>query len=324
MKKKLLALLLLLPFTAQSAVYEKPHNGDDVIGEVKIVYAEGSDSLIDIGERYEAGFDELKWANPKVNTWNPGTETPIILPFKFLLPNGKRSGIVSNIPEMRTYFFPTNEDRIYVYPVSVGRMDWKTPLGTWDITVKQEDPPWYPPESIRREHVEMGRGELPRVVPAGPDNPMGRHVLRLSLPSYLLHGTNDTTGIGMRVTHGCMRFFPDNIEELYNIVPAGTKVTFINEPIKYGWEGDDLLIEVHPPLEEDNLTEEDMLVKARSVLAPFFNDPKITISQELVEVAVRQMSGLPVVVGTRNLDGVINSANVEEQSMNEGIAWPDR
>lgn len=317
MKKSLLATLLLIPLVSFSAVYQKPTNGD-VIGETKIVYAEGTDSLIDIGERYEAGFDELQWANPEVSTWTPGEDTPIILPFKYILPNGKRSGIVSNIPEMRTYYFPKDEDLIYVYPVSVGRMDWKTPLGTWKITVKQEDPPWYPPESIRREHREMGRGELPRVVPAGPDNPMGRHVLRLNLPSYLLHGTNDTTGIGMRVTHGCMRFFPDNIEELYNIVPNGTEVTFLNEPIKWGWEGDDLLIEVHPPLEEDNMSTEELLIKAYELLAPFIDDPNIEVSRELVDVAIRQMSGLPVIVGTRNPYKQL-TIDAEESAL--GIDW---
>ncbi|OYQ75625.1 L,D-transpeptidase family protein [Wohlfahrtiimonas sp. G9077] len=280
--------------------YPMPEKGSDVVGYTEIVYPEPGESFVDLSVRYEAGYDELKWANPNANYWTPSPQMPVILPFEYILPKGKRSGIVSNIPEMRTYFFPKDGDTVYVYPVGVGRMDWKTPLGSWKITRKQEAPAWYPPESIRREHQEMGKGTLPAVVPAGPDNPLGNHVLRLNLPSYLLHGTNDVTGIGMRVTHGCMRFFPQNIEELYSIVPTNTEVTFINEPVKVGFKGDELLIEVHPPLEEDNLDTQGLKEIAYRLLAEHQNNPNIQmVDPRMIDLAIEKMSGLPTHIGQR-------------------------
>lgn len=274
-------------------------SGSEIVGEVRIAYPQKNDTLLEIGERYEMGFDELKWANPNVNSWTPGETTPIIIPSQYILPK-PHEGIVLNIPEMRAYYFPKKGDKVYVYPVSVGRMDWKTPLGRSTVTVKQKDPNWYPPTSIQKEHLENGRGVLPKVVPGGPDNPLGRHVLRLSIPSYLLHGTNDPTGIGMRVTHGCMRFFPKNIEELFTIVPVGTPVYMINEIVKIGWHGDKLMMEVHASLEEDNLTRTNIIQQALAVLKPYQGDPNIQlVSMNAFEASVDQMSGIPVEIGRR-------------------------
>ena len=140
------------------------------------------------------------------------------------------------------------------HPISIGQMDWSTPLGTTSVTGKVANPSWYPPQSIRAEHA--ARDEvLPRVVPPGPDNPLGAHALRLGLPSYLIHGTNRPEGVGMRVTHGCIRMFPEDIEALYKTVPVGTPVTIVNQPYKLGWTTDGLYLEAHPPLAKDSPAE---------------------------------------------------------------------
>lgn len=295
-----LGLLVSSAYAQKHIEYTQPAKGNDVIGEIMYVTPKNHESLVDLTIRYEMGYEELKWANPGINAWMLSDTTPLVLPTQFILPAGKRSGIVSNIPEMRTYYFLKDTDTIYVYPVGVGRMDWKTPLGSWAITRKQEHPAWYPPESIRREHLEMGRGVLPSMVPAGPDNPLGTRVLRLALPSYLLHGTNEQTGIGMRVTHGCMRFYPQHIEQLYEIVPTNTMVTFLNEPVKYGLLGNDILMEVHPPLEEDNLSvaglKEKALVELERFLKPY---PNHIVNYDIVNLAVQQQSGIPVNIGQK-------------------------
>lgn len=318
-KTSLLCLMTALGFLGTTAIarqYPMPQAGSDIVGYTEVIYPEDGESFVELSVKYEAGYDELKWANPNANYWTPSPQMPIVLPFEYILPGKRRSGIVSNIPEMRTYYFPKDEDVVYVYPVGVGRMDWKTPLGSWKVTVKQEAPAWYPPESIRREHREMGKGNLPSVVPAGPDNPLGNHVLRLSIPSYLLHGTNDVTGIGMRVTHGCMRFFPQNIEELHRIVPAGTSVTFINEPVKVGWKGDELLIEVHEPLEEDNLDINGLKQIAYKVLAPYQNDSRIQfIDRRLIDLAIEKKTGLPTHIGQR-----VGSSNYNPNPQDSGSA----
>jgi L,D-transpeptidase ErfK/SrfK len=134
------------------------------------------------------------------------------------------------------------------YPISIGRMDWETPLGRTSIISKVTDPSWYPPESIRAEHAADG-DPLPRVVPPGPDNPLGKHAMRLGLPGYLIHGTNRPDGVGMRVTHGCIRMFPEDIDYLFGRVSVDTAVRIINEPVKVGWNGEELFVEVHATLE---------------------------------------------------------------------------
>lgn len=324
MKKiSLLCLLATIGFLSPTIArqYPAPENGSDVIGYTEVIYPVSGESFVELSVKYEAGYDELKWANPDSNYWTPSPQMPIILPFEYILPKKKRSGIVANIPEMRAYYYPANEDAVYVYPVGVGRMDWKTPLGSWKITKKQEAPAWYPPESIRKEHLEMGKGLLPKVVPAGPDNPLGNHVLRLSLPSYLLHGTNDVTGIGMRVTHGCMRFFPKNIEELYRIVPTGVEVTFLNEPVKVGWRGNELVMEVHPPLEEDNLDTNGLKQIAYKVLEPYRNDPNLQLSDpRLIDAVIEKMSGLPTHIGQR-VDHNTSSLQPQESGSAIDIDW---
>jgi L,D-transpeptidase ErfK/SrfK len=130
-------------------------------------------------------------------------------------------------------------------------MDWSTPLGTTRVTGKVANPSWYPPQSIRDEHAARD-DILPAIVPPGPDNPLGKHALRLALPSYLIHGTNMPSGIGMRVTHGCIRMFPWDIEALYKVVPIGTPVTIVNQPYKLGWTAEGLYLEAHPPLAKDS------------------------------------------------------------------------
>ena len=324
-KTSLLCLMVTVGLFNSSAIarqYPMPEKGSDVVGYTEVVYPESGESFVELSVKYEAGYDELKWANPNSNYWTPSPQMPIVLPFEYVLPTKRRSGsIVANIPEMRAYYFPKNEDVVYVYPVGVGRMDWKTPLGSWKVTIKQEAPAWYPPESIRREHKEMGKGILPAVVPAGPDNPLGNHVLRLNLPSYLLHGTNDVTGIGMRVTHGCMRFFPENIKELYRIVPSGTAVEFVNEPVKVGWKGDELVLEVHPTLEEDNLDINGLKQIAYKVLAPYQNDPSIQmVDSRLIDLTIEKMSGLPTHVGQR-IDPNNHNPKPEEAGSAINIDW---
>ncbi len=171
------------------------------------------------------------------------------LPTQFILPDAQRSGIVINIAEYRMYYYfeAGGNEWVRTFPISIGRMDWGTPLGRASITTKVENPSWYPPQSIR---------ELEAHVPPGPDNPLGEYALRLSIPGYLIHGTNRPAGVGMRVTHGCIRMFPEDIEWLFPQVPVNTPVRIVNQPIKLGWSGDDLYLEVHPPLEEGGASEE--------------------------------------------------------------------
>ncbi|MEO0972983.1 MAG: L,D-transpeptidase family protein [Pseudomonadota bacterium] len=237
-----------------AAEYELPPTGDGVIGQMQTHVAAHEDTFVSIARTYDVGYRELVLANPDVDPWLPGENTEVRVPTRFVLPDAPRRGIVLNVPEMRLYFYPEatsgEVEKVMTFPVSVGRQDWSTPYGRTKVTAKQRNPAWYPPKSIREEHEADGR-PLASVVPPGPDNPLGAHALRLGLPGYLIHGTNRPAGVGMRVTHGCVRMFPADIEELFGLVPVGTAVRIVNQPFKMGWDGASLFLEVHPPLEED-------------------------------------------------------------------------
>lgn len=245
-------LLSSLPLATLAEVYEMPADGNDVIGALTTVTSREDDTLLDIARRHGLGYEDIVRANPDVDTWLPGEGTEVVLPTRYVLPPGPRSGIVLNLAEYRMYYFPTpkvGETAIVMtFPMSIGRMDWETPLGRTKVISKVRNPSWYPPESIRAEHAADGR-PLPRIVPAGPDNPLGEYAMRLGLPGYLIHGTNRPAGVGMRVTHGCVRMFPEDIGFLFGQVELNTAVRIINEPVKMGWDNDELVVEVHRTLE---------------------------------------------------------------------------
>ena len=245
------AVLALVGFEAGAAEYGLPTE-HDVIGEVQRISARHEDTFVALARRHGVGFEELKLANPGVDAWLPGEGTEVMIPTRFVLPRAPREGIVVNVAELRLYYFPKDEPhKVYTYPISIGRMDWSTPLGRTTIVAKAENPSWYPPESIRQEHAARG-DFLPSVVPPGPNNPLGKHSLRLGLPGYLIHGTNRPSGVGMRVTHGCIRMFPEDVEAMFRKVPVGTPVRIVTQPFKLGrGEAGEWVLEVHPPLPEE-------------------------------------------------------------------------
>ena len=282
---------------AQAAVYPLPPPDNDVIGQVKVIYATKEDTLLDIARRHGLGYDEMVHANPGLDRWAPGEGTPVVLPTRYILPDTPREGLVLNIAELRLYYYPKagadGERVVYTYPVSIGRMDWKTPLGVTRVTAKEFDPPWRPPASIKAEHAAQG-DILPDVVPGGPDNPLGRHALRLALPSYLIHGTNRPNGIGMRVTHGCVRMYPEDIEKVFNMVPVGTPLRMIDQPVKVGRINGHWLVEAHEPLEEDNIPIKVTLEQATQAVIAKTGPDMAGIDPAALSAAIEQLSGIPV------------------------------
>jgi L,D-transpeptidase ErfK/SrfK len=261
---------ILCVATAQAAEFWIGE-GDEVFGEVQVIEARFEDTFVALARTYNVGYEELRQANPGVDEWLPGAGTKITIPSLYVLPRAPQRGIVVNVAELRMYYFPAESGplpegvapgsrRVITHPISIGRMDWSTPLGTTTITAKVANPSWYPPQSIRDEHAARN-DILPRVVPPGPDNPLGLHAMRLGLPGYLIHGTNKPSGVGMRVTHGCVRMFPEDIESLYKTVPTGTAVNIVNQAVKIGWTADGTLyIEAHPALTESNVDGESVAV----------------------------------------------------------------
>jgi L,D-transpeptidase ErfK/SrfK len=271
----------------------------DLVGEIHASNARQEDTLLDIARRFDVGQDEIVLANPDVDRWLPGADTQVVVPTRYILPRAERTGIVLNVPEMRLYYFPASAPDqpalVQTYPVSIGRMDWSTPVGTTKVTAKTQNPSWRPPKSIREE--AEARGEpLPELIPPGPNNPLGNYALRLARPGYLIHSTNKPFGVGMRVTHGCVRMYPEDIEILFPDVPVGTPVQIVDQPIKIGWLFDTLFIEVHPPLEEKKQAPAVLVESAMDLINAVWELRPLVVNAQALKKALEEPTGTPVPV----------------------------
>ena len=283
-----------------ASYYRLQDNNDSVIGEIKIVTTAHEDTLPDIARTNGLGYQEIKLVNPEIDTWLPGDGNKVILPVEFVLPQGSRKGIILNIPEMRLYYFPgrvkDKELEVYTYPLGVGREGWNTPYTSTSITAKTRNPSWYPPESIRREHQENGE-LLPKVVKPGPENPLGEYAMKLGIPSYLIHGTNRPYGVGMRVSHGCIRLYPEDIKELFSKAKLGTPVTIVNQPYKIGAKNGRIYLEAHPYLEEDAGKFAGNLTSVVKMVVNITSERQYTIDWNLAKKVISERRGIPIVIG---------------------------
>jgi L,D-transpeptidase ErfK/SrfK len=287
---------------AWATVYELPTDGTAVIGTDEHVRSAYQDTLLDIARRYSLGYEEIIRANPGTDLWIPGEGKDILLPGQRILPPGPHEGIVVNIPEHRLYYYPKpkrNEKPVVItFPVSIGKMDWHTPLGQTRVIQKIKHPAWYPPESVRKEHEANG-DPIPKVVPAGPDNPLGDYAMRLAVGdgAYMIHGTNNPMAVGMAVTHGCIRMYPEDVASLFPLIPVGTKVYLINEPVKTAFVDGKLLLEVHPPVDaQGQSTDPDMQLLSER-LDKALGSTTAAIHWDFARQALQAATGMPVVVG---------------------------
>jgi L,D-transpeptidase ErfK/SrfK len=304
---------------------------DDVVGELQVTHVQGEDTLSDIARRFNLGYEELVRANPGVDPWLPGVGREIVLPTQFVLPDAPREGLVINLPQLRVFYFPKAKEgeprKVITHPIGIGRVGWSTPEGTTKVTAKAKNPTWYPPASVRKEHKEAG-DPLPAKVPPGPDNPLGAFMLKLGWPSYLMHGTNKPYGVGMRVSHGCIRFYPEDIAEIYDKIPVGTKVTVVNQPFVFGWRGDTMYIQTFPVLEDD---EREHPKAADALLNAAISDSmwakvkehNAVIDLELVNELVTQPRGIATPVSKPNLtlETFVSTARHVENRVPEGANW---
>ena len=294
------AMVVPAPAALADAVLTRVNPTDSVVGAVEVYEARFEDSLLDIARRFGMGIEEMKLANPGVDLWLPGAGTPINLPSRYVLPAATRRGIVINVPEMRLYHFPQDGGGVRTWPISIGRLGYETPLGTTTVARKRVGPTWYPTESIREEYAARGE-DLPRVVEPGPENPLGTHAIYLGFPTYLIQGTNRPYSIGMRVSHGCVRMYPEHIVELYELSAPGVPVTIVHQRVKAGWFGDELVLEVHPnPDVPEREALPSMTDAVRSILgATPDGAPRAAIDWSRVEEALAVANGVPITVGKR-------------------------
>ncbi|MEJ2128247.1 MAG: L,D-transpeptidase family protein [Woeseiaceae bacterium] len=299
------------PISANHFVLESPDQA--VVGTPQVVYTTSNDTLADLARTYGLGYDELIAANPDVDPWLPGEETPVLLPTQFIIPDVPREGIVLNIASKRLFYFPEVAEGqpaiIKTFPIGIGRVGWETPLGNTQVVSKARDPHWFVPLSVRQEHAELG-DPLPSVVPPGPENPLGHRVLKLEMPGYLIHGTNQPYGVGMRVSHGCIRLYPENIEYLFELVEIGEPVLIINEPFLMAQADGEIYFESHRPLEDDVVEPAErldvLLEKWNGLTESGFAPRDIERAQAIAE----RSNGMPVKISSRSDDDLLARARV--------------
>jgi L,D-transpeptidase ErfK/SrfK len=243
-----IAGISLLCISATPLLAASWSEADGYLGRLQQYKIKPNESLIEIARRFDLGFNDIADANPGVDPFIPTIGSVVTIPTAWILPAvDHRPAIIINIPELRLYYLPRKRGaKVRTYPLGIGDQGRDTPAGTYTIVEKIANPAWYVPKSIRAE-----RRGLPAVVPPGPDNPMGSHALRLSLRSILIHGTNRPWGIGRRSSHGCLRLYPEDIKELYNLVPKGMRVVILNQPLKVTVRRDAVFLEAHRFQRED-------------------------------------------------------------------------
>jgi L,D-transpeptidase ErfK/SrfK len=291
------SLLWLSPLRCLAQMAYVPDG--DVAGTVAHYEVKKKETLYGIARQFDVGIVELLAANPGVDPWTPKAGTPLIIPAAHVLPPaGMRQGIVISLSALRRFYF-YDPQTVMSFPVGIGKEGWLTPTGVTAIARKRKDPDWTPPDSIREEDPD-----LPDVVPAGPDNPLGAYAMNLGLPGYLIHGTNRPYGVGKRSSHGCIRLYPEDISLLFDVVKEGTPVTIIDTPYTLGWRGDDLYLEVPPTPQQSDRIAQSRRVELADLPEVYYAveqaaGKQAKVNWPAVKDAVIWRTGIPVAVATK-------------------------
>jgi L,D-transpeptidase ErfK/SrfK len=318
------------PVALERFVLKGPN--DDVVGRVQRTTIGKQDTLSDVARRFDLGYDEVTLANPGVDPWLPGVGRVVVVPTQFVLPQAPHRGVVINLAAMRIFYFPPRKRHepqiVYTHPIGIGRIAWTTPEGTTRIIGRQKDPVWIVPKSIRAEHAKEG-DPLPAVVPAGDDNPLGKYLFQLGWPGYLIHGTDKPYGVGMRVSHGCMHLYPEDIKQFFKMIPIGTKVTVVNQPYVFGWRDGRLYMQSFQPLK--GYRRQDWTKERRMLLARALHSATgkaairrgLRIDWQRVIALVRVPRGVPVAIAQHDpgLDAIIAQAPVVADVVPMGSNW---
>ena len=268
-----------------------------IIGVQETYKTRYEDSLVDLARAHGLGYTEIVTANPGIDPWVPGADREIVLPKAHILPEGPRNGILINLADQRMYVFRPDSRTVDSVPLGIGNEGWDTPQGSTRVVRKKKNPTWYVPKSVREDQPE-----LPAIVRPGPDNPLGSRAVYLGWPAYLFHGTNKPFGVGRRVSHGCVRLYPEDIERLYDSIKIGTPVTVIDQAMKIARIDDELWLEIHPNQKQSD--EVERTGKLSPAKPPEFEfrlidaagDAADRIDWDMAKKVARQRRGTPVQV----------------------------
>lgn len=281
----------LFCIATEALVFDAPTQGSQIIGALRWIQSLPGDDFNTISHRHNIGYYELLEANPGLDALNIKPNTIIVLPTRYILPSVKQKGIVINLAELRLYYFHKN--KIYTYPIGIGRETWDTPLGYSHIIQKLINPTWHVPRSIKDASLKEGV-LLPATVPPGEDNPLGPYALRLHYHNYLIHGTNELYGVGRRSTAGCIRMFPENAKELFELVTVGTVINIVDQPYKVGWDQEkNLYLEAHLPLKMTDPNAPSTKTLVEKIVKKAIASRKMVISWSSVQTIINENLGIP-------------------------------
>lgn len=328
MKRASLITLLLLSslgalHSARAMDYPLPPSGSRLIGQNQTyTIQEGDNKLQTIARRFNTAAQVILETNNTIAPVNPAPGTVITIPSQMLLPDTPREGIVVNLAELRLYYFPPGQNIVQVYPLGIGQLGLETPVTTTRVSQKIPNPTWTPTPGIRARSLEQGI-KLPPVVPAGPNNPLGRFALRLGVGSgeYLIHGTSAPDSVGLRVSSGCMRMNAPDIKALFEQVRVGTRVQIINEPVKFSVEPDGKrYIEVHRPLAQvEGENPQVSPITHSADFAAFVS--QAGSDKALIDKALSRRAGIPVIVSSGSGPSASNSVlSVQNSRVSAAVA----
>jgi L,D-transpeptidase ErfK/SrfK len=284
-------------------------DGQNMVGTFAAIDTRENDALPDIARHFGLGYNDISIANSSVSPWTPKPGSHVLLPLQFILPDSPHKGIALNLANMRLFYYPKKQpDKVYTYPVGIGRQGWNTPMGQTSIVAKDANPSWYVPESIHREHAEKG-DSLPKVVGAGPDNPLGLYAMRLGIPGYLIHGTNKPYGVGMQISHGCVQLYPEDIEALFKKATVGMPVRIIHQPYLTAWHQDMLYLEAHEPLAKWAKDKARLKKQVVKQLHEMSAQKSAAVDWEKVERILQRSDGIPTPILKQSPDVTEISAN---------------
>lgn len=304
MKKLLLSPVIFCLFTlfanAEPAIKDDLPVVSVVIEKTRSYTVAEGDNLKEIASKFNTTPDELLKLNKLRNSGalKPGTKLKITK--NIIVPKTVYEGLIINLPEFRIYHFEQGKLK-ETYDIAIGKSSWETPVGKFQVANKKIDPAWnVPPGMSSKLNIEE------RIVPPGPDNPLGKYWIGLSIPHIGIHSTNQPHTIGKAKSHGCMRMQTDEAEKLFGLLEVGMEGEIIYEPVKIAKNRGRIYLEVHDDIYDKFTNLHTQTVKLLNELEFGSN-----VDMADVERTVESRSGAPVKIGSIY-------SNAYSQELNDG------
>jgi L,D-transpeptidase ErfK/SrfK len=298
---KTLSAIFLIAISSNvfATAYNVPPPSESLIGQIENSSVGFGEKATTVTQRYDIGLNALEKANPHINI-NKGLPygAPLRVPTQHLLPNQAREGIVINLPEMRMYYYLPGSGKVLTYPIGIGKIGKTIPIRKAVITRKKVNPTWIPPDDIREFNLEKGI-VLPRIMPPGPDNPLGPYAIYMSIPTYLIHSTPFPESIGTRASFGCIRMYESDIQTFFPTITGGIPLVIINSPTKVGWQNEKLYMETHTPLEEHGTASDASLPGMVHLASEATKNQPTLVDWQLIAFMAKDRDGLPHEIGMK-------------------------